>query len=71
MYQNVSTFAVTDPEEIKKNLIFQLTAPVKWTQSVQNMIKDGVSSFVEVGGTGRVIKGMIKKVDRKMPVEAL
>jgi len=45
IYQNVSTFAVNDPSEIKKNLVFQLTAPVKWTQSVQNMINDGASSF--------------------------
>lgn len=52
VYQNVSTFGVTDPEEIKKNLVFQLTAPVKWTQSVQNMIKDGATHFTEVGLQG-------------------
>ena len=65
VYQNVSTFAVTDPEEIKKNLVFQLTAPVKWTQSVQNMIKDGASEFIEVG-PGKVLQGLVKKIDRGM-----
>lgn len=65
VYQNVSTFAVTDPEEIKKNLIFQLTAPVKWTQSVQNMIKDGASEFIEVG-PGKVLQGLVKKIDRSI-----
>ncbi|OEY71772.1 ACP S-malonyltransferase [Salegentibacter salarius] len=65
IYQNVSMFAVTDPEEIKKNLVFQLTAPVKWTQSVQNMIKDGATSFTEVG-PGKVLQGLVKKIDRKM-----
>ncbi|UBZ08661.1 ACP S-malonyltransferase [Salegentibacter mishustinae] len=65
IYQNVSTFAVTDPEEIKKNLVFQLTAPVKWTQSVQNMIKDGATIFTEVG-PGKVLQGLVKKIDRKM-----
>lgn len=63
VYQNVSTFAVTNPEEIKKNLVFQLTAPVKWTQSVQNMIKDGAKSFTEVG-PGKVLQGLVKKIDR-------
>lgn len=63
VYQNVSTFAVTDPEEIKKNLVFQLTAPVKWTQSVQNMIKDGATNFTEVG-PGKVLQGLVKKIDR-------
>ncbi|GGW84169.1 ACP S-malonyltransferase [Salegentibacter mishustinae] len=65
IYQNVSTFAVTDPEEIKKNLVFQLTAPVKWTQSVQNMIIDGATIFTEVG-PGKVLQGLVKKIDRKM-----
>jgi len=65
IYQNVSTFAVNDPEEIKKNLVFQLTAPVKWTQSVQNMIKDGASEFVEVG-PGKVLQGLVKKIDRSL-----
>ncbi len=63
IYQNVSTFAVTDPEEIKKNLVFQLTAPVKWTHSVKNMIADGATEFIEVG-PGKVLQGLVKKIDR-------
>ncbi|WP_422081713.1 ACP S-malonyltransferase [Ulvibacterium sp.] len=61
IYQNVSTTAVLHPSEIKKNLIAQLTASVKWTQSVQNMSKDGTSKFVEVG-PGKVLQGLIKKI---------
>ncbi|MBP2832427.1 ACP S-malonyltransferase [Aquimarina sp. U1-2] len=63
VYQNVSTTAVTNPEEIKKNVIAQLTAPVKWTQSIQHMIKDGATSFIEVG-PGKVLSGLVKKIDR-------
>ncbi len=63
VYQNVTTTAVNDPEEIKKNLIAQLTAPVKWTQSVQQMIKDGATEFIEVG-PGKVLQGLVKKIDR-------
>mgnify|MGYP000456984541 CR=1 FL=1 len=66
VYQNVSTTAVTDPEIIKRNLISQLTAPVKWTQSVQNMIKDGATEFIEVG-PGKVLQGLVKKIDRSIP----
>lgn len=69
VYQNVSTFAVTNPDEIKKNLVFQLTAPVKWTQSVQNMIKDGATEFIEVG-PGKVLQGLVKKIDRSMNVSS-
>ncbi|MDT0685125.1 ACP S-malonyltransferase [Autumnicola psychrophila] len=69
IYQNVSTFAVTDPSEIKKNLVFQLTAPVKWTQSVQNMIKDGAKTFTEVG-PGKVLQGLVKKIDRSAEVKS-
>lgn len=65
VYQNVTTFAVTSPEEIKKNLVFQLTSPVKWTQSVQNMIKDGATNFVEVG-PGKVLQGLVRKIDQKV-----
>lgn len=61
IYQNVGAKAVSDPEEIKGNLILQLTAPVKWTQSVQQMIRDGVNSFVEVG-PGKVLQGLVKKI---------
>lgn len=62
VYQNITTTAVSDPDEIKKNLIAQLTGPVKWTQSVQNMIKDGATKFVEVG-PGKTLQGLIKKID--------
>ena len=65
VYQNVSTTAVTDPAEIKKNLIAQLTAPVKWTQSVQNMIADGATEFIEVG-PGNTLQGLVKKINREV-----
>lgn len=65
IYQNVTTVAVTDPSEIKKNLISQLTAPVKWTQSIQNMIKDGATTFIEVG-PGNVLQGLVKKIDNSV-----
>ncbi len=61
IYQNVTTTAVSDADEIKKNLILQLTAPVKWTQSVQQMVKDGATHFVEVG-PGKVLQGLVKKI---------
>ncbi len=63
VYQNVTTIAITNPEEIKRNLIAQLTAPVKWTQSVQHMIKDGATLFTEVG-PGKVLSGLVKKIER-------
>ncbi|AVR45449.1 [acyl-carrier-protein] S-malonyltransferase [Christiangramia fulva] len=63
VYQNVTTSAVSNPDEIRKNLEYQLTSPVKWTQSVQNMIKDGASEFIEVG-PGKVLQGLVKKIDR-------
>ena len=63
VYQNVTAKAVSDPAEIKKNLIIQLTAPVKWTQSVQQMISDGATLFTEVG-PGKVLAGLIGKIDR-------
>ena len=63
VYQNVPAHAVSDPEVIKNNLIVQLTAPVKWTQSVQQMIADGATSFTEVG-PGKVLTGLIKKIDK-------
>ncbi|MEP3207772.1 MAG: ACP S-malonyltransferase [Maribacter sp.] len=62
IYQNVTTTAVSNADEIKNNLISQLTAPVKWTQSVQNMIKDGASLFTEVG-PGKVLQGLVKKIN--------
>ena len=68
IYQNVTTQGETDPETIKKNLIKQLTAPVKWTQSVQNMIAAGATSFTEVG-PGAVLQGMIKKITKGIEPE--
>ncbi|NUY81671.1 ACP S-malonyltransferase [Flavobacterium sp. MAH-1] len=67
VYQNVTANAVSDPAEIKKNLIIQLTAPVKWTQSVRQMIADGATLFTEVG-PGNVLQGLIKKIDKDAEV---
>ncbi|MCL5245766.1 ACP S-malonyltransferase [Cellulophaga sp. 20_2_10] len=64
IYQNVPTTAVQNAEEIKKNLISQLTAPVKWTQSVQNMVADGATLFTEVG-PGKVLQGLVKKIHKE------
>ena len=65
IYQNVSGRPVALPEEIKKNLVLQLTAPVKWTQIMQNMLADGVSEVIEVG-PGKVLQGLFKKIDREL-----
>ncbi|PZX51885.1 [acyl-carrier-protein] S-malonyltransferase [Algoriphagus ratkowskyi] len=70
IYQNVSTTAVTDIAEIKANLIAQLTAPVKWTQSVQNMVADGAIEFVECG-PGKVLQGLVKKIHPEAEVSGL
>lgn len=70
VYQNVSTTAVSDVATIKKNLIAQLTAPVKWTQSVQNMVKDGATQFVECG-PGKVLQGLVKKIHPEAEVSGL
>ncbi|WP_027387594.1 ACP S-malonyltransferase [Chryseobacterium gregarium] len=67
IYQNITTTSVSDPDEIKKNLIAQLTGPVKWTQSVQNMIKDAADNFVEVG-PGKTLQGLIKKIDSSVDI---
>lgn len=67
VYQNVSTVGETDPAVIKQNLIAQLTSPVKWTQSVQNMIADGATEFIELG-PGNVLQGLIKKIDKSAEV---
>ncbi len=66
VYQNVNASAVTDPQTIKDNLVAQLTAPVKWTQIMQNMIADGATEVIEVG-PGKVLQGLFKKVDRAFP----
>lgn len=65
IYQNVTARGVTDPSEIKKNLIAQLTSPVSWTQTMQQMIADGTTSVVEVG-PGKVLQGLFKKIDRQL-----
>lgn len=69
VYQNVNAKGVTDPAEIKKNLVAQLTAPVKWTQIMQQMIADGATEVIEVG-PGKVLQGLFKKVDRAFPVSS-
>ncbi|WP_456376108.1 ACP S-malonyltransferase [Lutibacter sp.] len=65
VYQNVVAKAVTNPEEIKENLIKQLTSPVRWTQCVQAMIADGGTEFIEVG-PGKVLQGLMRKIDRSV-----
>jgi [acyl-carrier-protein] S-malonyltransferase len=71
IYQNVNALPEKDPEMIKYNLIAQLTSPVRWTQTVQNMAKDGVNKCVEVGGNGKVLRGLIRRIDRSIESEAL
>lgn len=71
IYQNVTAKAEKDPATIKKNLIDQLTAPVRWTQTMQQMISDGVTEFIEVGGTGKTLQGFVKKIDRRFPTSKL
>jgi [acyl-carrier-protein] S-malonyltransferase len=66
VYQNVIASAVSDPAEIRKNLVAQLTAPVRWTQTMNQMIADGASEVIEVG-PGKVLQGLFKKVDRAFP----
>ena len=69
VYQNVDAKPYTDPAQIKKNLVAQLTAPVRWTQTVQNMVADGVSSFVELG-PGKVLQGLVNKIAKDIPAES-
>ena len=70
IYQNVNAKPFTNPVEIKENLIAQLTAPVRWTQTIQNMLADGATSFVEIG-PGKVLQGLIKKIDRQAVAESI
>ena len=70
VYQNVSTKGETCPETIKTNLIAQLTAPVRWTQSVQNMIADGADHFIELG-PGAVLQGLVKKINKEVTTEGM
>lgn len=65
VYQNVTANAVSNPDEIKKNLVLQLTAPVRWTQTMQQMLADGATEVIEVG-PGKVLQGLFKKVDREI-----
>lgn len=69
VYQNVVAKGVTDPAEIKKNLVEQLTAPVRWTQTMHQMIADGATEVIEVG-PGKVLQGLFKKVDRSFPTSS-
>jgi [acyl-carrier-protein] S-malonyltransferase len=71
VYQNVTAKAEQDPAAIQQNLIAQLTAPVRWTQTMQRMIADGVTEFIEVGGNGKTLQGFVRKVDRRFPTSAL
>jgi [acyl-carrier-protein] S-malonyltransferase len=71
IYQNFSASPETNPLVIKKNLIAQLTGPVKWTQIMQKMIENGITSTIEVGGNGKVLSGLFKKVDRKFPTSSM
>ena len=65
VYQNVNAMPVTDPNQIKQNLVSQLTSPVRWTQTMQQMIDDGATQFIEVG-PGKVLQGLVKKVNKEM-----
>lgn len=69
IYQNVTANAISDAQEIQKNLVAQLTAPVRWTQTMEQMIKDGCSEVIEVG-PGKVLQGLFKKIDRQFPTSS-
>lgn len=69
IYQNVTATGITDPSRIKENLITQLTSSVRWTQSVEQMIKDGAKTFIEVG-PGKVLQGLVKKINKDMEVQS-
>lgn len=71
IYQNVDAKPHTHPDTIKMNLIRQLTAPVLWTQTMNQMIQDGTLSFIEVGGNGTVLSGFLKRIDRNFPIISL
>ena len=70
VYQNVVAKAVTDPAEIKSNLIAQLTGPVKWTQTVEQMIADGANEFTECG-PGKVLQGLVSKINKDVKVDGI
>ncbi len=66
IYQNVDASPHTDPAEIKENLLKQLTSPVRWTQTVQQMAADGFTNFIETGGKGGILRGLIRRIDRSL-----
>ncbi len=70
VYQNVDALPHTDPAEIKANLIAQLTSPVRWTQTVINMIADGATEFIEIG-PGKVLQGLVSKINREVAVSGM
>jgi [acyl-carrier-protein] S-malonyltransferase len=70
IYQNVTAQVVSNPDIIKANLVKQLTAPVKWTQTMKQMLADGATSFTEVG-PGKVLLGLLKKVNRQVPTDSV
>ncbi len=70
VYQNVVAMGVTDPNQIKENLIAQLTGPVKWTQCVQAMVADGATHFTECG-PGKVLQGLVMKINNEMAAESV
>ena len=70
VYQNVHAQPVTDPEEIRRNLVSQLTAPVRWTQTIENMIANGITEIIEVGSSA-VLRGMIRKINKDVATEGL
>jgi len=70
VYQNVTATAISNPEEIKQNLLIQLTAPVKWTQLVQQMVADGATDFIEVG-PGKVLQGLVQKIYKEAIVQSV
>jgi [acyl-carrier-protein] S-malonyltransferase len=69
VYQNVNAKSVTNPDDIKQNLIEQLTSAVRWTQIMRNMLEDGMTSYTEVG-PGKVLQGLLKKIDRAFPTDS-
>jgi len=69
IYQNVPTIAVNSASEVKKNLMLQLTAPVKWTQSVQQMVKNGATVFTEIG-PGKVLQGLVRKIEPSVATQS-
>ncbi len=71
LYQNVDAGKHRDPSVIRENLIKQLTAPVRWTQIMRNMLEDGVTNVIEVGGNGKTLRGMFAQIDRNLATEAL